>query len=182
MPTKRCNLQLFYKIKITCILIIDNMVIIRIKLINCCWRRSYEKDSIINAFISIITNKLYYRGNRIKKRLWEARNKIISGVSKLSGKVRTGDIEVKLSGCGDVTLQGSGKGVSCDISGASSVDLEDFKVDKADIELSGSSDAVINTDGKIQVEASGASTLKYKGDGSIESLDVSGAADVKKIK
>jgi len=106
----------------------------------------------------------------------------LSGVSKLSGKIKTGDIKIDISGCSNVTLKGTGKDLSCDISGVSGAQLEDFEVDNADIEISGSSNCVISTDGKINVDASGTSTLKYKGDATIESLDVSGVSDVEKIK
>jgi len=105
-----------------------------------------------------------------------------SGVSRITGKIKTGDIDIDLSGCSKVTLEGAGKDLSCDISGVSTVDLADFPVDNADIEISGSSKSIISTDGKIKVDASGTSTLKYKGDATIESLDVSGVADVKKIE
>ncbi|WBW98387.1 head GIN domain-containing protein [Oceanirhabdus sp. W0125-5] len=105
-----------------------------------------------------------------------------SGVSKLRGKISTGNIEIDISGCSSVSLKGSGKELSCDVSGVSDLDLENFIVDNADVEVSGSSTAEINTNGKIKVDASGTSTLKYKGDATIDSLDVSGVAKVKKIK
>ncbi len=106
----------------------------------------------------------------------------LSGVSNLSGKIKTGDIKVDISGCSKVKLEGAGKNLSCDISGVSGTDLEDFKVENAEIEISGSSNAVINTDGKIKVEASGFSRLEYKGKGEIEVSEVSGLSCVKKIK
>ncbi|MCM1989979.1 head GIN domain-containing protein [Oceanirhabdus seepicola] len=106
----------------------------------------------------------------------------LSGVSKLTGKIKMGDVDIDISGCSKVKLEGSGKDLSCHASGVSGVDFEEFQVDNADIQISGSSNAIINADGKIKVAASGISKLEYKGDGTIESSGVSGLSEVKKIK
>ena len=70
-----------------------------------------------------------------------------------------GNIEVRfdLSGSSNVTLTGSAQDVTIDASGSSDVDLTDFFVADADVEVSGSSTAIVKPSGRLGADASGAS-------------------------
>ena len=64
-------------------------------------------------------------------------------------------------------------------SGASSIDLEDFLLEIASVNLSGASKATVNVSDELgPVEASGASRLRYLGQPSLSGVDTSGASSV----
>jgi hypothetical protein len=60
------------------------------------------------------------------------------------------------------------------------VDLTDFPVNDADINLSGASRATINLDGKLDAELSGASNLEYIGDPTMGDINIAGASTINK--
>ena len=67
-----------------------------------------------------------------------------------------------------------------DVSGASNLDLSNFHVNDANIGLSGASHATVNLDGRLDVEASGASSLEYIGEPTLGNINTSGASTVNK--
>jgi hypothetical protein len=104
----------------------------------------------------------------------------LSGASSLSGDIVAGDVDVEASGASDVMLDGSGRDLNIDASGASTVDMEMFPVADARVHLSGASKAMVDVSGSLDVDASGASTLYYRGDPTMRSVDTSGASSVKR--
>ena len=79
-------------------------------------------------------------------------------------------------------MQGSTESLSLDATGASTLSDFDMVVqDKANIRLSGASNANLTINGTIDISASGASNLRYKGTGSITDIDLSGASQVIKV-
>jgi hypothetical protein len=53
-------------------------------------------------------------------------------------------------------------------------------VQKADVEVSGASKAVINTNGTLDVNVTGASTLEYSGSPTLGKVNVTGASTLTK--
>lgn len=103
----------------------------------------------------------------------------LSGASRVTGDVDTGDLTVSLSGASKVTMSGNGGALTIDASGASTADFTAFSSKSADVELSGASEAVVNTNGDLAISASGASDLQYIGSPKITKIDTSGGASVK---
>ena len=68
----------------------------------------------------------------------------LSGASSASGSIEMADGRFDLSGASSLELEGSAKDINIQASGASHVDLSDFSVSDADINLSGASDTIIN--------------------------------------
>jgi hypothetical protein len=102
----------------------------------------------------------------------------VSGASQLNGSLEAGDVRSQLSGASRMTLAGKGQKLALEASGASQGNLEAFAVTGASVELSGASQATVNVTGKLDVNASGASTLRYTGSPTMGSVESSGASTV----
>jgi hypothetical protein len=102
----------------------------------------------------------------------------LSGASSLTGDITSGDADMEASGASQLELSGEGGNLRLDISGASNADLSDFPVQDADIRASGASDAVVNVSGRLDVDASGASSVSYTGDPELGRIESSGASSV----
>jgi len=103
----------------------------------------------------------------------------LSGASHVDGDIEAGDTRIDASGASQVELEGSGADLTLDASGASIVDLSDFSVDDADVEASGASKATVSASGTLDVNASGASTVRYEGSPTMGRINTSGASSVK---
>ena len=104
----------------------------------------------------------------------------LSGASYLDGEITARDVRIQVSGASRVRLRGGAAELYLDSSGASNVDLEDFPVQDADIELSGSSEANVVLNGTLDIDASGASRLYFGGSPSMGRVDLSGASSIKR--
>jgi hypothetical protein len=67
-------------------------------------------------------------------------------------------------------------------SGASDVDLVDFAVQSADVQASGASKVTVHVTGRLNVEASGASHVRYRGNPNLGRVDTSGASSVSPLR
>jgi hypothetical protein len=79
-----------------------------------------------------------------------------------------------------LTGQGTGGNLVCDVSGASNLNLENFQVTDANMNLSGASHAVVNPSGTLTADASGASSLEYVGNPTMGAINTSGGSRVNK--
>jgi hypothetical protein len=109
----------------------------------------------------------------------EGLNITVSGASIVEGDITAGDIGFDVSGASIVQLEGSADDMVAVIGGASIFTLEDFTVNNADVNISGASTGVINLDGRLDANVSGASTLLYVGDPLMGTIDVSGASTLR---
>ena len=103
----------------------------------------------------------------------------LSGASHVDGDIEAGDTRIDASGASHVDLQGSGADLTLGASGASIVDLSDFLVVDADVEASGASKATVSAGGRLDVNASGASTVRYLGKPAMGRIDTSGASSIR---
>ena len=104
----------------------------------------------------------------------------ISGASSVRGDFEAKDIDMQVAGASTVNIEGSADDVNMNISGASTVKMEDMKIDNADVLLSGASRGIINLNGTLDVNLSGASTLEYIGEPTLGSSYITGASTLKK--
>lgn len=103
----------------------------------------------------------------------------VSGASSLRGDWNTGDARMNVSGASRVELEGAGQDLNLEASGASRAELGDFAVVNADVEVSGASNAIVNVSGRLNAEASGASSVHYRGEPELGRIQTSGAGSVK---
>jgi hypothetical protein len=104
----------------------------------------------------------------------------VSGVGTLEGYLTAGDVEFQVSGASSLTLSGSAENLDASVSGASRMSLDDFAAHDVDISVSGASTAVVNMDGTLDADISGASKLYYIGEPVMGDINVSGASSMDK--
>ena len=103
----------------------------------------------------------------------------LSGSSDVTAVIESDRLSIELSGSCDLEMYGYGNELTADLGGASSADLKDFSVKKADVELSGSSNLHINLDGILNIDASGASNLYYTGNVTLGDIELTGSSLIK---
>jgi len=107
-------------------------------------------------------------------------NMVLSGASKASGSIEMADGSFDLSGASSLELKGSADDVDIGASGASHLELPDFSVVNADMNLSGASSVSINASGRLDGKLSGASKLNYMGNPTLGDISASGGSTISK--
>lgn len=102
----------------------------------------------------------------------------LSGASNLTAKVDVGKLRMDLSGASDSKFTGKAMQLDIEASGASKFKGFDLISDYCDASASGASDIKITVNKELNVKASGASDIDYKGSGLIRDLRTSGASSV----
>jgi hypothetical protein len=103
-----------------------------------------------------------------------------SGASEVLLQLETERLDFNLSGASRLRLSGKATTVLAEASGASDYNALELEADSYDIDASGASHAKIWVNTKLNLKASGASSILYKGNPSIDIIDISGASSVKK--
>ena len=103
-----------------------------------------------------------------------------SGASEIEFKLDTERLEGDFSGAAKIELKGRAKSVEVETSGASSYQALELEADNYEIDASGAAVARIWVNSKLSLEASGASSVRYKGSPSIDIINISGASSVRK--
>lgn len=102
-----------------------------------------------------------------------------SGASRMEGAIETGAINVTASGASTIRLSGAASGDAVlEASGASTIDMENFPVANANAKSSGASRVTVNTDGNLDAEASGASTVNYVGQPTMGNISETGGSSI----
>lgn len=104
----------------------------------------------------------------------------LSGASDFTGEVDLGNIRVDLSGASQVNLKGTVDKAVFLASGASSIKAFDLVSNYCKIDASGASSIRVHANKEISAEASGASSIQYKGEAVIKDFNSSGASSVKR--
>lgn len=102
----------------------------------------------------------------------------ISGGSNATGNIKIENGLLVLSGGSEIELTGTAGDISVKASGASLVRLDDFIVSSAGVNLSGASEATINTTGRLDVNMSGASRLYTIGKPKLGEFSASGGSTI----
>jgi hypothetical protein len=103
----------------------------------------------------------------------------VSGASTVRGQIDAGDLRADVSGASRLELTGQGQDGRINVSGASQANLSDFRMQNVDVEASGASRAEVNASGRLDAEASGASTVLYSGDPTLGRTNTSGASTIR---
>jgi Putative auto-transporter adhesin, head GIN domain len=104
----------------------------------------------------------------------------LSGASDFKGAIKLVDLNLDQSGASDVTINGTVNVLSIDASGASNVKGYDLVTEECTIRASGASDVKISVNKELNANASGASSISYKGGGVIREFKSSGASSISK--
>ena len=103
----------------------------------------------------------------------------VSGASSFQGEIDCGDMHIRVSGASSATFDGTGRNADIGVSGASRARLGGFALQNVNIEASGASSATVNVAGRLNAEASGASTILYVGSPQLGNIEQSGASSVR---
>jgi phage shock protein PspC (stress-responsive transcriptional regulator) len=91
------------------------------------------------------------------------------------------DLRLELSGASKIMLQGSANLIEAEIAGASHIEAFNMPAKKVVLEVAGASDVKVNVQEELQVDAAGASVIRYKGNPKVNK-EVSGMSSVKKAE
>ena len=104
----------------------------------------------------------------------------MSGASEIKLDVKAPRINADITGASSVMISGETKDFNVEGSGASDIKSFDLMTENTTLDISGACSAEVFASVKLDVEASGASGIKYKGNAAVNQ-DVSGASSVKKV-
>ncbi len=104
----------------------------------------------------------------------------MSGASDFKGAVFVSNLSLDLSGASDAKISGTAVSIKIESSGASDVKGYELITDNCTVRASGASDVNITVNKEMNVTASGASDVFYKGNGVIKEIHSSGASTVAK--
>jgi len=105
----------------------------------------------------------------------------LSGACSLTiNDIKNDNLEIDASGANDIHLNGETKNLSVELSGACNLDAKEFITSKVKITLSGATDAIVNVTDELNVEVSGVSKVKYIGNPSKITKDISGMSSLEK--
>ncbi|MGE5107380.1 MAG: head GIN domain-containing protein [Sphingobacteriales bacterium] len=104
----------------------------------------------------------------------------LSGASDLKGNITASKLVIDQSGASDTRISGSATELKLTASGASDFKGFDFVVQNCDAHASGASDIQITVNKELKAHASGASDIYYKGNAVVTDMHSSGASSVKK--
>ena len=106
----------------------------------------------------------------------------MSGASECMQKLMGETLKVDGSGASDMELSGKVNTFNLDLSGSCEIDADLLECKKVSLESSGASELSVHVTEELKVDASGASTIKYKGSPTKVNSSTSGASTIRKIE
>ena len=104
-----------------------------------------------------------------------------SGASNINADLNTKSVKAIVSGASDVTLIGVNENLFADVSGASSLKTYKLLSNNVEVTSSGASTAKVYASAKLRANATGASTVKFKGEPKEVSAEGSASSQIIKI-
>ena len=101
---------------------------------------------------------------------------ILAGASSATAGLSAAASSLSVSGASTLKLSGVCGNIDAYVSGASELDMRDAVSADVDISINTASQATVNMSGRLDAVLGGASTLNYRGDVVLGSLDITGAS------
>jgi hypothetical protein len=102
----------------------------------------------------------------------------LSGASDMKGKIEAKTLRVDISGASSATISGNAATLDVEASGASDFKGYELVTNYCDAKASGASSVNITVNKELNANASGASNVRFKGEGLIRDIKTSGASNV----
>lgn len=102
----------------------------------------------------------------------------LSGASDIKGKINAKKLIVDINGASDATISGNAADLKVEASGASDFKGFDLVTNYCDAKATGASSVNITVNKELSAHASGASSVRFKGEGLIRDIKTSGASNV----
>lgn len=103
----------------------------------------------------------------------------LSGASNCKATIKADNIIVDCSGASDIELTGATNDLALEVSGASNAKLYNLIAKGANVHSSGASDAKVFVTQLLKAQASGASSIDYKGSPNVTESNASGASNIR---
>jgi hypothetical protein len=104
----------------------------------------------------------------------------LTGASDLNGNVKFSKLVADLNGASQIRISGSADNLDINASGASDVKSYDFTVNYSSVKATGASDIRLTVNKEISVNATGASSIVYRGEAVMTNVHTTGASSVSK--
>ena len=104
----------------------------------------------------------------------------VSGAGDIKMEVDAPRLKAEVSGSGSIYLKGTTKDVYLDLTGAGHAHCYDLLAENTKIDISGAGSAEVYASVKLEAEVSGAGSVKYRGNATTVTQNVSGAGSVHK--
>jgi hypothetical protein len=102
----------------------------------------------------------------------------ISGAAEVNASVDAPEVEVEISGAGNMELGGRTRSYKAKVTGSGDLKAADLLSENADVDVSGAGSAKVHASVSLKAEASGAGNISYKGGASVQQK-TSGAGTIK---
>ncbi len=102
----------------------------------------------------------------------------VSGAADLSLELYAKNLDVKISGAAEVDVSGDSNTQKVRISGSGDYHAQHLKSEYTNAKTSGAASAVVFASDEIEASASGAGSISYYGDPKIENINSSGAGSI----
>ncbi len=103
----------------------------------------------------------------------------MSGASDFTGDLKAGRLRLEASGASDMKVSGTAESAEVEATGACNIRAYELKTNYCKVDASGASNVHITVNKELNADASGGSTVSYKGAGLIRNISSSGGASVK---
>jgi hypothetical protein len=139
--------------------------------------KAYVSFTMLDKLVASGASDVYVDGVITGKELYIN----LSGASDFKGAVKVSELKLDQSGASDAHITGTVEGLTTIMSsGASDVKGYELATASCNAHISGASDVRITVNKELNVHASGASSVYYKGDAVIREMHSSGASSVSK--
>ena len=106
---------------------------------------------------------------------------VVSGAGDVKMELKAPSVKANISGAGSIVLKGDTKDVDLDLSGVGNAHCFDLLSENAKVRVSGVGDADVYASVSLDAHVSGVGDIKYKGGASNVNQQVSGAGSIKKV-
>ncbi|MEO9891118.1 head GIN domain-containing protein [Aurantibacter sp.] len=156
-----------------------NSLVIRLKNIT-----NVKGNATLNAYITTKhINEFDMNGasSLFLENQWNIENGSVelSGAADFIGEIVANQLELDLRGASAANIYGQIGSLHADLSGSSDIRDYDLSVDNLNLDMTGASEAYLSVNKTIDIEASGASELNFKGNATIARKKLSGASEIK---
>jgi hypothetical protein len=103
----------------------------------------------------------------------------ISGSGDIKMRTNAPNVNARISGSGNLTISGETRDVEVRISGSGDYNGMDLKAETASVHISGSGDASLYAEDRLEARISGSGNVRYKGKASVDKK-ISGSGNVRK--
>jgi hypothetical protein len=137
----------------------------------------YIKTSALNKLSAIGASTILFQNKLVSNKLVIN----LEGAALLNGEVEVNELISDLLGASEMTVSGSADLLEVKAEGASKMRDFNFNTDNLDAYLYGASEVSVTVNQKLDVTASGASNVYYKGSGVVENQNLSDSSKITKM-